>query len=97
MEAHDHDVRKDWISVVEAEDVGYLLNADSNREEVRLALVQGPEALALGQEHPIAALVEHRHQQLDTAEGAHLAEQEGVAGWACQWTDHCYEEVAGVP
>ena len=83
--------------MVEAEDVGYLLNADSNREEVRLALVQGPEALALGQEHPIAALVEHRHQQLDTAEGAHLAEQEGVAGWACQWTDHCYEEVASVP
>lgn len=97
MEAHDHDVRRDWISVVEAEDVGYLLNADSNREEVRLALVQGLEASALGQGHPIVGQVEHRHQQLDTAEDAHLAEQEGVAGWACQWTDHYYEEAAAVP
>ena len=94
---HGHDARRDWISVDAVEDAEYLLIVDSNREEVQPALVQVLAALAPGQEHPIAGQGEHRHQQLDIAEGGHLVEQEGVAGWAYLWTDRCCEAAADGP
>lgn len=88
--AHEHDGHRDSRPAVGSEDVEYQLDAGSNRVEVRPGLAQGLEAWARGQEHPIVGLVEHQHQQPDTAEGEHLAEQEDVAGWACHRFDYRY-------
>lgn len=70
--------------VVESEDVEFLLIVGSSRGEGRPERVRVLEASALALEHPTADQEELQRRQLDTAEGGHLAEPEGVADWACR-------------
>lgn len=64
--------------MVEFADVGCPPDVGSSHVEVPLGLVRDLDASPV-QEHPTVDQVEHQHQQLDTAEGGHPVEQEGVA------------------